>query len=59
MSIGYTVGGNNFVVLHAKTEYFRMKNAPKEEKYKKFEKKPRKVLQITEKALTLHPQSDK
>jgi hypothetical protein len=33
--------------------------APKEEKHKKFEKKPRKVLQITEKALTLHPQSDK
>jgi hypothetical protein len=31
----------------------------KKEKHKKFEKKPRKVLQITEKALTLHPQSDK
>jgi hypothetical protein len=32
---------------------------PKEEKYNKFEKKSRKVLQISEKALTLHPQSDK
>jgi hypothetical protein len=43
----------------AKQNTFVCKMTPKEEKYKKFEKKSIKVLQITEKALTLHPQSDK
>ena len=32
MSIGYPVRGDNFVVLHGKTEYFRMQNGPKEKK---------------------------
>ena len=43
----------------AKQNTFACKMAQKRRKNKKFEKKSRKVLQITEKALTLHPQSDK